>query len=53
VPRPRRSPQQRPPAEPVEAAIVEEATANQTDGYRMVTAFVRRRLGRPVNRKRV
>ena len=27
--------------------------ANQTDGYRMVTAFVRRRLGRPVNRKRV
>src|SRR5439155_4351840 len=23
------------------------------DGYRMVTAFVRRRLGRPVNRKRV
>ena len=27
--------------------------ANQTDGYRMVTAFVRRKLGRPVNRKRV
>ncbi len=23
-------------------AIVEEATANQTDGYRMVCAFVRR-----------
>ena len=42
-----------PPADPVEHAIVEEAIANQTDGYRMVTAFVRRRLGRPVNRKRV
>ncbi len=37
----------------VEAAIVKEAIANQTDGYRMVAAFVRRRLGRPVNRKRV
>jgi len=52
VPRPRTVPQ-RPPADEVEAAIVEEATANQTDGYRMVTALVRRRLGRPVNRKRV
>jgi putative transposase len=37
----------------VEQAIVEVAEANQTDGYRMVTAFVRRRLGRAVNRKRV
>jgi hypothetical protein len=36
-----------------EEAIVAEAMANQTDGYRMVTAFVRRRLGVPVNRKRV
>jgi putative transposase len=53
TPRPRTSPQRRPPADPVEAAIVEEAIANQTDGYRMVTAFVRRRLGVPVNRKRV
>jgi hypothetical protein len=35
---------------PVEQAIVEEATANQAGGYRMVTAFVRRRPGRPVNR---
>jgi hypothetical protein len=43
----------RPAVDLVEAAIVEEATANQTDGYRMVTAFVSRRLGRPVNRKRV
>jgi putative transposase len=50
---PRRPPQRRPPADPVEEAIVAEATANQTDGYRMVTAFVRRRLGQPVNRKRV
>ncbi len=53
VPTPRTVPQRRPPADLVEAAIVEEATANQTDGYRMVTAFVSRRLGRPVNRKRV
>ncbi len=53
TPRPRRPPQRRPPADPVEQAIVEEAIANQTDGYRMVTALVRRKLGRPVNRKRV
>jgi putative transposase len=53
TPKPRTSPQRRPPADPVEAAIVEEATANQTDGYRMVTAFVCRRLGVAVNRKRV
>ena len=53
TPTPRRPPQRRPPADPVEQAIVDEALANQTDGYRMVTAFVRRRLGRPVNRKRV
>lgn len=52
VPRPRRAPERR-PADPVEAAIVEEAMANQTDGYRMVTAFVRRKLGIAVNRKRV
>ena len=52
-PKPRTPPQRRPPADPVEAAIIEEALANQTDGYRMVTAFVRRRLARPVNRKRV
>ena len=53
APTPRRSPQRRPPADAVEVAIVEEALANQTDSYRMVTAFVRRKLGRPVNRKRV
>ncbi len=53
TPTPRTVTQRRPPADPVERAIVEEAVANQTDGYRMVTAFVRRRLGRPVNRKRV
>jgi putative transposase len=46
-------PQRRPPADPIEQAIVEEATANQTDGYRMVCAFVRQRLGVAVNRKRV
>jgi putative transposase len=53
VPTPRRPPQRRPVSDPVEQAIVAEATANQTDGYRMVTAFVRRRLGCPLNRKRV
>jgi putative transposase len=53
TPTPRRPPQRRPPVDPVEQAIVELAEANQTDGYRMVTAFVRQRLGRAVNRKRV
>jgi putative transposase len=53
VPTPRAAPQRRPVTDPVEAAIVAEALANQTDGYRMVCAFVRRRLGVAVNRKRV
>ena len=53
TPAPRRPPQRRPPVDPVEAAIVEEALANQTDGYRMICAFVRRKLGIAVNRKRV
>src|SRR5688572_5851562 len=54
TPKPRRSPAARhkPPADEVEAAIVEIAVANPTDGYRMVTAWARRRLGRAVNRKR-
>ncbi len=42
-----------PPADEVEAAIVEVAEDNPTDGYRLVTAWVVRKLGRPVNRKRV
>jgi putative transposase len=42
-----------PPADEIEAAIVQVAKANQTDGYRMVTALVVRKLGRAVNRKRV
>ena len=42
-----------PPAGEVDAAIIEVAQANQTDGYRMVCALVVRRLGRAVNRKRV
>ena len=42
-----------PPAGTVEAAIIEVAEANQTDGYRMVCALVVRKLRRPVNRKRV
>jgi len=53
TPTPRRAPQRRRPADLVEQAIVEEALANQTDGYRMVCAFVRRKLGIAVNRKRV
>jgi putative transposase len=55
TPRPRRAPASpaRPPGDPVDAAIVAVAEANPTDGYRMVTAMARRRLGRPVNRKRV
>jgi putative transposase len=56
TPKPRRSPaaaaRHKPPADEVEAAIVELALANPTDGYRMVTAWARRRLGRAVNRKR-
>ena len=42
-----------PPADEVEAAIIEVAKDNQTDGYRMVCALVARKLGRAVNRKRV
>jgi putative transposase len=42
-----------PPADEVEHAIVAVAEANPTDGYRMVWALVRRKLGRAVNRKRV
>jgi putative transposase len=55
VPKPRRLPASagRPPADGVEAAIVAVAEANPTDGYRLVCAWVRRRLGRAVNRKRV
>lgn len=53
VPRPRRPPQRRAPSGPMEAAIVAVARANPTDGYRMVTALLRRRLGLAVNRKRV
>jgi putative transposase len=55
VPRPRKPPDasRRPPVDGVERAIVEVAEQNPTDGYRIVTAWVRRRLGRAVNRKRV
>ena len=55
IPTPRRAPAApaRPPVDEVEAAIIAEAEANPTDGYRMVCAWARRRLGRPVNRKRV
>jgi putative transposase len=55
VPKPRRAPASpaKPPVDEVEAIIVDVAEANPTDGYRMVCAWVRRRLGRAVNRKRV
>jgi putative transposase len=53
TPKPRRAPQRRPPRGEVEEAIVEVAKENPTDGYRMVWALVRRKLGRAVNRKRV
>jgi putative transposase len=43
----------RPPVDDVERAIVEVCEENPTDGYRLVTAWVNRRLGRAVNRKRV
>jgi putative transposase len=53
MPKPRSSPQRKPPADEVEQAIVEVATDNPTDGYRMVWALTRRKLGRAINRKRV
>jgi putative transposase len=55
VPRPRRAPgaARREPLDEVERAIVEVAEANPTDGYRIVTAWVARKLGRAINRKRV
>jgi len=53
TPTPRTAPQRQPVTDPVEQAIVEVAEANQTDGYRMVAALTRQKLGRPVNRKRV
>jgi putative transposase len=36
----------------VQAAIIEVAEANQTDGYRMSCTLVARKLGRAVNPKR-
>jgi putative transposase len=55
VPRPRRAPDaaRRPAVDEVERAIVQVAEQNPTDGYRIVTAWVQRKLGRAVNRKRV
>jgi len=54
TPTPRGAPRARPPlAGTVEGAIVETAEQNPTDGYRMVWALTRRKLGRAVNRKRV
>jgi putative transposase len=53
TPTPRRPPQRRPLVDPVEVAIVEVAEANITDGYRMVAALTRQKLGVAVNRKRV
>ena len=49
----RRPPQRRPVADPIETAIVEIARDDQTDGYRMVTAFVQRRLSSQATISRV
>lgn len=53
VPKPRRVPDaaKRPPADEVEQAIVEVATGNPTDGYRIVTAGVQRKLGSARSRR--
>ena len=55
IPKPRGAPDasRHPPVDDVERAIVEVAEQNPTDGYRTVTVWVQRKLGRPVNRKRV
>ena len=54
VPKPRTAPKRRPPANgSVDAVVVEVAKQNPSDGYRIVTAWVARKLGRAVNRKRV
>jgi putative transposase len=53
TPKPRSAPQRRPVSDPVDVAIVEVAKDNPTDGYRMVWALTRRKLGLAVNRKRV
>ena len=53
TPKPRTAPQRRPPVDDVEAGIVEVAKENPTDGYRMVWALTRRKLGQAINRKRV
>jgi len=55
IPKPRRTPDaaRRRPVDDVERAIVEVAERNPTDGYRIVTAWVCRQLGRAVNEKRV
>jgi putative transposase len=53
TPKPRTAPQPRLPVDPVDVAIVEVAKDNPADGYRMVWALTRRKLGLAVNRKRV
>jgi putative transposase len=53
TPKPRSAPQRRPVSHSVDVAIVEVAKDNPTDGYRMVWALTRRKLGLAVNRKRV
>jgi hypothetical protein len=54
VAKPGTAPRCCPPADgSLDAVIVEVAKANPADGYRIVTAWVARKLGRAVNRKRV
>jgi putative transposase len=53
TPKPRRAPQRWPVSDPVDLAIVDVAQENPADGYRMVWALSRRKLGQAVNRGRV
>jgi len=46
TPKPRAAPQRRPVSCEVDEAIARVAKANPTDGYRMVWALTRRKLGR-------
>lgn len=52
TPKPRKTPQRGPATAGVDAAIVEVAKDNPTDGTRMVAAMTSRKLDLPVNRKR-
>ena len=52
TPKRRTDPGPRPVSGPVDAAIVEVARQNPTDGTRMVAALTSREIGQPISRKR-